>query len=277
MSRNRQHGHVGNLGDVTKHAALVELAAMLAERFASVSFVDTHTFLLHAPLANAELWRREADNRLAKQPAYARYFDLERAYLERTGEYRCSSGLVLDVLGEQLACAVLGEANGLTRAELKGQLAEGGTPGCTSSTGPRGRQEAHVPSAGGAARASSTPSRSRPGGPSPALDALSARAAAAVFVLYSFTRAGRTAWPVPPIGTSFVAEHRGAPHEVALFVSAAVEEGRAPSLRRSAGVSRSAARPGRRAAPARAPAHAPLRKPLAMTRRWTSLVPRRCA
>jgi hypothetical protein len=124
VSRNRQHGHVGNLGDVTKHAALVELAAMLAERFASVSFVDTHTFLLHAPLANAELWRREADSRLAKQPAYARYVELERAYLQRTGEYRCSSGLVLDVLGEQLACAVLGEANGLTRAELKGQLAK---------------------------------------------------------------------------------------------------------------------------------------------------------
>ncbi|MBK8941790.1 MAG: hypothetical protein IPM79_30360 [Polyangiaceae bacterium] len=228
MSRNRQHGHVGNLGDVTKHAALVELAAMLAERFASVSFVDTHTFLLHAPLANAELWRREADNRLAKQPAYARYFDLERAYLERTGEYRCSSGLVLDVLGEQLACAVLGEANGLTRAELKGQLAEERHTRVHVVDEARAvDREAHVPSAGALLvhvdPFTLTPEAWAP--LAPALDALSARAAAAVFVLYSFTRAGRTAWPVPPIGTSFVAEHRGAPHEVALFVSAAVEEG----------------------------------------------------
>lgn len=190
MSRNRQHGHVGNLGDVTKHAALVELAAMLAERFASVSFVDTHTFLLHAPLANAELWRREADSRLAKQPAYARYVELERAYLQRTGEYRCSSGLVLDVLGEQLACAVLGEANGLTRAELKGQLAkEQHTRVHVVDEARAVDREARVPSAGALLvhvdPFTLTPEAWAP--LAPALDSLSARAAAAVFVLYSFT------------------------------------------------------------------------------------------
>jgi hypothetical protein len=65
---------------------------------------------------------------------------------------------------------------------------------------------------------------------SPALDAISLRASAAVFVVYSYTRALRTNWPTPPAGTSFIAENRGAPHEVAIYAAPGV----ADLVRRSA-------------------------------------------
>lgn len=228
MSRNRQSGHVGNLGDIVKHAALVELAAMLAERHAAVSFVDTHTFLLHAPLAHGDRWQREVDARLTQQPTYARYVERERAWLGRTGEYRCSSGLVLDVLGERLACAVLGEANGLTRAELKRQLAEERQARVfVVDEAAAVDREARVPE-GGALLVHVDPFALTAGAwaeLAPALDALAARAAEAVLVVYSYTRAARTKWPAAPTDTTFIAEHRGAPHEVALYASAGSAEG----------------------------------------------------
>ena len=120
---NRQSRSVGNLGDILKHAALVELASLLASRGAPVSHVDTHTFLLHAPAADRARWTREVDDLAARHPAYARYAALERAFFERTTHYRCSSGLVLDVLSDRRHCAVLGEANARTRAELAEQIA----------------------------------------------------------------------------------------------------------------------------------------------------------
>jgi 23S rRNA A2030 N6-methylase RlmJ len=227
VSRNRQSGHVGNLGDIIKHAVLVELASMLAERSEPVSFVDTNTFLLHAPLANAERFHREAEAHVAKHPAATRYLELERAHLARTGDYRCSSGLVLDALGDRRACAVLGEANGLTRATLKEQLVE------------EGHRDVHVvDDASAVDRGGWVPA----GGPllvhvdpfsltpeawapmAPALDAMSSRSSAAVFVLYSYTRAARTEWPTAPTGTSFIAENRGAPHEVAIYASTSLAE-----------------------------------------------------
>lgn len=222
MSRNRQSGHVGNLGDIIKHAVLVELASMLAVRGEPVSFVDTNAFLLHAPLANAERFQRESEAHVAKYPAATGYLERERAHLARTGRYRCSSGLVLDALGDRRACAVLGETNGLTRATLKEQLSE------------EPHRDVHVVEdasdvdrgtwvpAGGALLVHVDPFALTPevwAPMAPALDALSARSASSVFVLYSYTRAARTEWPTPPTGTLFVSENRGAPHEVAAYAS----------------------------------------------------------
>ncbi len=227
MSRNRQSGHVGNLGDIIKHAALVELATNLAQRDAPVSFVDTNTFLLHAPLANAERFHREAAAHVEKHPAAARYLERERASLARTGQYRCSSGLMLDVLGDRRACAVLGEANGLTRSELSSQLRDEGHAGVhVVDDASAVDRDQHVP-AGSTLLVHVDPFALTPdlwAPMAPALDAMSARASAAVFVIYSYIRAGRTEWPTPPTGTSFIAENRGAPHEVALFASADVRE-----------------------------------------------------
>jgi 23S rRNA A2030 N6-methylase RlmJ len=227
VSRNRQSGHVGNLGDIIKHAALVELASMLGEMASPVSFVDTNTFLLHAPLANAERFGRESQAHVDKHPVAARYLARERESLARTGHYRCSSGLVLDVLGDRRACAVLGEANGLTRAELKEELREEGHENVhvvdDASAIDRG---AWVPE-GSSLLVHVDPFALTPevwAPMAPALDALSARSSAAVFVLYSYTRAARTVWPTPPTGTIFIAENRGAPHEVAIYASCALRE-----------------------------------------------------
>src|ERR1019366_4813216 len=85
--------------------------------------VDTHTFQLHAPLPDRARWEREVDALASRHPAYATYAALERSSLARTLRYRCSSGLMLDTLGDLCACAVLGESNAASRAELASQLA----------------------------------------------------------------------------------------------------------------------------------------------------------
>jgi 23S rRNA A2030 N6-methylase RlmJ len=227
VSRNRQSGHVGNLGDIIKHAALVELGSLLIDRGEPVSFVDTHTFRLHSPLAVPVRFHRELAEHVARYPAAARYAELERAHLEGTGDYRCSSGLMLDVLREHRVCAVLGEANGLTRAELKEQIAQEGHANVhvvdDASAVDRG---GWVP-AGGALLVHVDPFALTPAdwAPlAPALDAISARASASAFVIYSYTRAHRTEWPAPPANTTFIAESRSAPHECALYASALVAD-----------------------------------------------------
>lgn len=74
---NRQSRSVGNIGDVLKHAALIGLAELLASRGSPLSFVDTHAFLLHAPLADPSRWQRAGDELTAKHPAYRRYAEIE--------------------------------------------------------------------------------------------------------------------------------------------------------------------------------------------------------
>jgi hypothetical protein len=224
---NRQSGNVGNLGDIIKHAVLVELASMLARLGAPVSFVDTNTFLLHAPLAIPVRFDRDLAAHVERYPAAQRYASLARAYLDRTGEYRCSSGLMLDVLGARRGWAVLGEANGRTRLELKEQIAAEGHENVEVVEDASGVDRNQRVPAGTALLVHVDPFALTPevwAPMAPALDALSARSAAAVFVLYSYTRAARTEWPTPPTGTTFVAENRGAPHEVAVYASPALRE-----------------------------------------------------
>ena len=56
-------------------------------------------------------------------PLDAGYAARERDALARTGRYRCSSGLVLDALGDRRGATTLGEADAATRAELREQIA----------------------------------------------------------------------------------------------------------------------------------------------------------
>ena len=81
MSRttNRQLSNVGNLGDIIKHAALVELAQLLLRGQSTVSFVDTHTFQLHAPLPDRKRGEHQMEGLTAQHPAYERYAAIERA------------------------------------------------------------------------------------------------------------------------------------------------------------------------------------------------------
>ncbi len=222
---NRQSRSVGNLGDVLKHGVLVELAGRLASP--TLRYVDTHTFLLHAPAADPVRWSNEIDALVAAHPAYARYAALERASLSRASHYRCSSGLMLDVLGDRRGNLVLGEANPLTRAQLEEQITE--------------ERHANVEVAPDAAVALTLAGASA--GPllihvdpfslspelwaslAPALDALGERSSAMALVAYRYTRSAPSAWPVAPVGTlGPVAQIRGGPHELAAYASAALRD-----------------------------------------------------
>jgi 23S rRNA A2030 N6-methylase RlmJ len=109
---NVQDGNVGNRGDVLKHVALVELAALLRARNpGGVRHVETHTFRLDAPLSRA--WSGEG-----------RYGALEAPWVAR-GRYRCSAGLVADVLGP-VGRLALAEAHPETRAALAAAVAAEG-------------------------------------------------------------------------------------------------------------------------------------------------------
>lgn len=221
---NRQSRSVGNLGDILKHAALVELASLLADTRSTVCWVDTHTFLLHAPPADLERWRREIDE-MSARPAYARYARLERACLEQTSRYRCSSGLVLDVLGHRRGAAVLGEANGATREELREQLRAEQLANVRVTDDAAAALEVALEAAD---TADATLVHVDPFSLSPELwaslsarlDALVARSSDFVLVAYRYTRMAPSSWPAAPSGTTGpVGETRGGPHELAVYAS----------------------------------------------------------
>lgn len=218
---NRQSRSVGNLGDILKHAALFQLASALAKK-GPVRYVDTHTYLLHAPLADAERWHREVDDLLATRPAYAGYAAHECASLTRTARYRCSSGLVVDVLGDRRAAAILGEANGATRAELREQIVEEGHASVVVvDEAATALRDASIVS-GGTVLVHVDPFALTPllwASLAPGLDGVCARAADAAIVVYRYTRSGPSPWPAAPSGTRLVAETRGGPHEVAVYAS----------------------------------------------------------
>ncbi len=221
---NRQLGNVGNLGDVIKHAVLVELAGLLARAPERVSFVDTHAFQIHAPLADPTRWAREVEALVCRHVAYARYAELEHSALARANHYRCSSGLVLDTLGERRECAVLGEANAASRAEIASQIAtERIANVLIVEDAARVDDGMRVP-AGGALLVHVDPfalSAAHWSEIAPALDAMCSRSVAAIVVVYRYSRSAAAPWSAAPSGTTGpVAATRGGPHEVAAYASA---------------------------------------------------------
>ncbi|NUO54140.1 MAG: hypothetical protein HOV80_35280 [Polyangiaceae bacterium] len=222
--KNPQTRSVGNLGDVLKHAALFEISSLLARSASTVHWVDTHAFLLHAPMSDQERWDREVEALLERSPAYARYVAHERASIARTGHYRCSSGLVLDMLGERRVSATLGEANGLTRAELRDQVAAERLEGVVVVDDARTALQRATSDVGGGLLIHVDPFSLTAevwAELAPSLDALCAGASEAVLVAYRYTRQARSPWPAAPKGTTGpIAETRGGPHEIAVYASA---------------------------------------------------------
>lgn len=225
---NPQARNVGNLGDILKHAALVEIAARLAAQASTVRWVETHTYLLHAPLPEPERWEREVEAMLARYPAYGRYVAHERAVIARTGRYRCSSGLVLDVLGDRRAGATLGEANGLTRAMLREQIAAERFGHVLVVDEARAALHHASADAGGGLLVHVDPFKLTAdgwAGLAPGLDDLCAGARDVVLVAYRYTRQARSPWPAAPRGTTGpISERRGGPHEVAVYASTPMTE-----------------------------------------------------
>ncbi len=225
---NRQSRSVGNLGDILKHAALFELASVLARSRSTVRWVETNTFLLHAPLADAERWKREVDQLASAHPAYAGYAAFQRDALARTAHYRCSSGLVIDVLGERRVSATLGEADGLTRDALREQIREERLANVVVADDDVAAVRAASVAPGGCLLVHVDPFALPPdrwAGLAPGLDTLCSGAAEAVIVVYRYTRSAPTAWPSAPRGTRGpVAQVRGSPHEIAAYASPGIAD-----------------------------------------------------
>ena len=122
---NPQHGVVGNLGDVIKHAALVAVAGWLREHVngADVNYLETHAFQVEAPFGRGG--RAEWDETVARKsgqwPAYKAYTDLERK--RGDGRYLCSVGIALQQFAARRL--YLAERDPDTRATLIAQLRAG--------------------------------------------------------------------------------------------------------------------------------------------------------
>lgn len=131
---NPQHRNVGNLGDILKHATLMNLVKMLIGRSSSrLAYIETHTFMLEALCPNHELWRQETTSELATYNAYSDYFIAEKRVLDNL-PYRCSAGLIIDQLKKANAnnsVIILAEKDSATREILKGQLSGEQVTNCT--------------------------------------------------------------------------------------------------------------------------------------------------
>lgn len=118
---NLQDGNVGNLGDILKHAALVQLAKLFADYIPDTRYyLESHSYLYQSRLVNPA-WREQVRTLQAQSALYADYVAVELPYISR-GEYLCSSGLANKVLPD--AHLLLCEANKFTREWLLQQLAD---------------------------------------------------------------------------------------------------------------------------------------------------------
>jgi hypothetical protein len=130
---NPQDSHVGNRGDIRKHAALLELidsvprcVPIAPQR--GILWLDTHAYRLHSRCADPVWWRRDLDD-LPEQDAYSAYRHQQHtAGIDRDGGYACSSALARSALNRRAIRhrAVLGESDPATRAVLREQVRVGG-------------------------------------------------------------------------------------------------------------------------------------------------------
>jgi len=131
---NPQYDNVGNLGDILKHSALINLLKLLARHNRrGFAYIETHAFLLNAPCPKPVQWARKVCRELSLYQAYKDYMDAERPIMDG-GNYRCSVGLAIDTLKETIfnkPYLVLVENNHETRSILKDQLLREGQKNCT--------------------------------------------------------------------------------------------------------------------------------------------------
>ena len=125
IKSNPQLRNVGNLGDIIKHAALINLAKLLISRSkARLAYIETHAFMLEAPCPNPEQWMIDTAAERMKHLAYGDYFTIEKRVTDNL-PYRCSAGLVIDELTKSNIAdpvLILAEKDAATRNILKTQL-----------------------------------------------------------------------------------------------------------------------------------------------------------
>jgi 23S rRNA A2030 N6-methylase RlmJ len=121
---NKQLDNVGNLGDILKHGALVRLAKLMSTKAikAPLLYFDTHAFMLNAPWNNTLKWKQAVNQELSEHPYYKDYVRLEAQRLDRDEPYRCSAGLVIDVINDIPHRVYLAEKDDETRQKLQEQV-----------------------------------------------------------------------------------------------------------------------------------------------------------
>ncbi len=127
MNCNPQYGNVGNLGDILKHAALINLLKLLARHNEhGFAYMETHAFLLNVSCPKHAHWIKEVCSELSLYQSYKDYMDAERAIINGKN-YRCSAGLAIDTLKEMGVSnpyLILSEKNHDTMTTLREQLYE---------------------------------------------------------------------------------------------------------------------------------------------------------
>ena len=122
LNNNPQYRNVGNLGDILKHAALINLLKLLAcHNKSGLAYIESHAFLLNAPCPNPDQWLKEVNKQLSLYQSYRDYLDAEQSIMH-SKHYRCSSGLAIDTLKEMGISnpfIILSEKNYDTRTAVK--------------------------------------------------------------------------------------------------------------------------------------------------------------
>lgn len=120
---NPQFNNVGNIGDIIKHSALVEMSQILAIANPGkyINYIDTHTFLLKAQIKSQAEWRILTQDLCDKYESYRKYMNIENSEISK-GTYLCSSHLAYNIFPQ--VNMFLSESNKDTRAVLKEQLVE---------------------------------------------------------------------------------------------------------------------------------------------------------
>ncbi len=117
---NTQDKNVGNLGDIYKHAALLQFAKLVFKNNDSkrATYIDSHCYLSHAKLANPR-WSAHVRRLFRLSPMYRDYYFAERRQT-RTQKYLTSSGLVCDNFNFDKV--LLAEKQTKTRKRLRQQM-----------------------------------------------------------------------------------------------------------------------------------------------------------
>lgn len=217
--RNPQFGNVGNRGDVLKHAALLALlrAVTRATPGDTLRYVDTHTFLLHAPLSSASAWYGDVRALADRQPAYEPYAEAQRAWSAR-GLYRCSAGLVSDACPE--AALFLAEQDAATRGRLCAQLEEEERRAAVVLED-ADAWPAHAPDVRPGPFLALVDPFGQPAPFGPALEAAAARLHAdgtpGAILAFAYDARGNVAWPTPPPGFLALGRRTERPYHLAAW------------------------------------------------------------
>eukprot|EP01080_Neovahlkampfia_damariscottae_P000009 gene9-4260_t len=111
---NIQFKNVGNLGDILKHAPLIEFLRLL-KKDEPVIYIDFHTFLIEAPFPNKKSWE-ETVTKLGD--SYKNY----KKFQSENSKYLCSSGTSIKILSSEKNLFIFSEQDEKTRENLKSQI-----------------------------------------------------------------------------------------------------------------------------------------------------------